>query len=182
MIDAAQVALVLLAAGRGERFGGGKLAADLQGLPLGLHAAQLFAGFGFAQHLVVTAKSGADYGGMGYDVIINPAPEQGQASSLRLGIGKVRAKACLIALADMPFVTDAHIRALLAGFDGDRIASSCEGRLMPPALFGAAHYPGLMALEGDQGARKLLRGAPFVAADARCLADIDTEEDLKRWR
>jgi molybdenum cofactor cytidylyltransferase len=181
MIDADQVALVLLAAGRGERFGGGKLAADLRGLPLGLHAARLVAGFGFAQLLVVTATGGPDYGGMGYQVIVNPAPEQGQASSVRLGIATVCAKACLIALADMPFVTDAHIRALLAGFDGDRIASSCEGRVMPPALFGAAHYQALMALEGDQGARKLLQGALTVEADARCLADIDTVDDLARW-
>jgi molybdenum cofactor cytidylyltransferase len=181
-IDAGDVALVLLAAGQAERFGAPKLNADLQGVPLGLHAARIFARFGFAQHLVVTGKGGPDFAALGYHVIVNTAPELGQASSLRLGVSAVHTKACVIALADMPFVTDDHIRNLLAGFGGDRIASSCAGKVMPPAVFGAAHFPALMALEGDQGARKLLQDAPVVDADARCLADIDTAEDLARWR
>ncbi|MEY2928372.1 MAG: hypothetical protein RL367_2849 [Pseudomonadota bacterium] len=182
VIDADEVAIVLLAAGRSRRFGAAKLDAPLHGQALGLHAAQFYAGFGFAQHLVVKGQGGPDYAALGYTIITNPAPAQGQASSLRLGMGAVRAKACLIALADMPFVTRAHITALLDGFDGDRIASSLDGRTMPPALFGAQHFATLMALEGDQGARLLLRGARAIAGDAKCLADIDHPGDLTHWQ
>ena len=180
-IDASNVALVLLAAGRSERFGARKMEADLNGLPLGLHAAQLFAGFGFAQHLVVVGTSELNFDANGFVTIVNPAPEQGQSSSLRLGICAVTAKACMIALADMPFVTVDHVNAMLAQFDGDRLASSCDTRIMPPALFGERHYAPLAALTGDQGARILLRDAPHVVGDRKCLADIDHPDDLAEW-
>ena len=181
-IDASDVALVLLAAGRSQRFGARKLEADLHGAPLGLHAARLFAGFSIAQHLAVVGPDALAFAAHGFTVIINPAPEAGQSSSLRLGVGAVTAKACLIALADMPFVTRAHVAAMFAQFDGSRLASSCAGRIMPPALFGQQHFAALMNLSGDQGARVLLRDAPFVVGDARCLADIDHPDDLAKWR
>lgn len=180
-IKAGEVALVLLAAGRSERFGARKLEVDLNGLPLGAHAALLFAGFGFAQHLVVVGASALNFGDYGFTPIINPAPEQGQSSSLRLGIGAVTAKACMVALADMPFVTSAHVEALMQGFDGDLIASACDRPVMPPALFGDQHFPALAALSGDQGARFLLRDAPTIMGDPLCLADIDHPDDLTKW-
>ncbi len=181
-IDASNVTLVLLAAGRSQRFGGAKLNAPLNGKPMGLHAAETLAGFGFAARLAVVGRAGPDFAALGYEIMANPAPEQGQASSLRLGVGAVQTSACMIVLADMPFVTSAHIQALLEGFDGDRIASSSDGRTLPPALFGAQHFAALMALEGDHGARALLRGAPCIAGDAKCLADIDHPDDLAHWQ
>jgi hypothetical protein len=56
--------------------------------------------------------------------------------------------AVLVALADMPMVPPAHFAALVAAFDGNRIASQCAGQVLPPAIFGAGHFAALRALSG----------------------------------
>ena len=60
MIEAAKVASVLLAAGRSARFGeADKLAADLNGKPVALHAAEALAGIGLGQLIAVTSEARA---------------------------------------------------------------------------------------------------------------------------
>ena len=86
----------------------------------------------------------------------------------------------LVALADMPLVPTEHIHALASTFDGDRIATSAGGITMPPALFGARHFPSLTALGGDRGGSALLKGAPTVALDPALALDVDRPEDLAR--
>ena len=81
------------------------------------------------------------------------------------------------ALGDMPFVTEAHLRALLAA-DGDMAASALDGQAMPPALFSRTRAQALLGLEGDRGAGRLLADATLVPGDAALLADIDRPSDL----
>jgi molybdenum cofactor cytidylyltransferase len=102
---------------------------------------------------------------------------------VELGVAAAQAagaRAVLLALADMPLVPAEHIRALAAGFDGDRIGTSTDGVTMPPALFGTAHFAGLTALTGDRGGAMRLAGAPTVSLDHVLALDIDTPEDLIR--
>jgi molybdenum cofactor cytidylyltransferase len=177
-------ALVLLAAGLGRRFGGDKLLADLHGRPVGLHAAETLAALPFATRIAVTGAGGPDYAAYGYHVVRNPAPDQGQAGSLRLGVRAARAAgalAVLVALADMPCVTAGHLRRLLdaGGCDAALVASTDGARRTPPALFGRAWFDRLEGLEGDQGARTLLADAVAVTAHARDLVDVDTPAALR---
>ena len=85
-----------------------------------------------------------------------------------------------MALGDMPLVPRSHIQALAAGFDGNRMATRAAGVNMPPALFGVEHFPGLMQLAGDKGARDLIADAPAVDLDADRALDIDTRENLEK--
>jgi len=188
MIAAEEVVLVLLAAGRSERFGAAdKLEADLNGTPLGLHAVATLADLSFRARLAVRSGCALDFAVHGYVDIANPRPELGMSGSVRLGVARARAMgaaAVLIALADMPRVTVAHVRRLLeaGGAAGAVVASSDGMKPTPPALFGRDRFDALLGLTGDAGARDLLRGGRHVVADPAELVDIDTPEELQSLR
>jgi len=187
MIDPAEIAVVLLAAGQSERFGSDKLLVPLQGIPVALHAAARLAAMGTGWRFAVCREASplaAELDALGFDVVVNPDPARGLSSSLALGVERaelVGAKAVLVALADMPFVSAGHLAALLASFDpvtAPVVASERAGVPMPPALFSRNVFDDLRASKGDQGARDLLRRAARVAADPHELADIDRPEDI----
>jgi molybdenum cofactor cytidylyltransferase len=123
---------------------------------------------------------------LGFEVVRNPRPEQGLSRSLAYGIVEVargEARAVLVCLADMPFVSVHHLRNLLAGFDPEStpvVASESKRVPMPPALFARSLFGQLQQLKGDTGARALLRSALLIAAPTAELADIDRPEDLPR--
>lgn len=176
-----RVAALVLAAGRGSRFGGGKLSADLAGQPVIAHVGAALADLPLAQRVLVAAPDVPDLPGFSR-VALDP-PQAPLSRSLALGTAALdEVDAVLIALADMPLVPASHFAALLAAFDGDRLASHCDGQAMPPALFGATHFAALATMEGDRGAGRLLRGAPGLDLPADQALDIDTVEDLVQAR
>jgi molybdenum cofactor cytidylyltransferase len=175
------IALILLAAGRGERFGGGKLTATLAGKPVAHHAAAMLRDVPFVTHIAVIGPQTPPL--PGYRTVMLDPPGAPQARSLALGLAaaiEAGAQAVMVALADMPLVPRSHIMAMLAAFDGDRLASLGPGSPMPPALFGARHFAALAAMEGDRGAGALLRDAPALPLTADAALDIDRPEDLER--
>jgi molybdenum cofactor cytidylyltransferase len=66
------------------------------------------------------------------------------------------------------------------------VATTDEDLLLPPVLFTAKLFPSLLALEGDTGAREVLRGIPrnmgkqIPCKDKRFVVDVDTAEDYKK--
>ncbi len=184
MIGVEETALVLLAAGRSERFGASKLDQDLNGLPLGLHAARALAALPFARRVAVTGRCAIDFAAEGYAVVRNDDPARDMASSVRLGVSAAGdAAAVLLVLADMPGVTAAHVARLFAASEGATVVASGDGeRAMPPVLFAQALFPQLLALRGDHGARDLIRGARQVVAPAGMLVDVDTVAALEGLR
>lgn len=177
------LALVLLAGGQSVRFGGPKLIAPLCGKPLALHAATMLSAMPFAARYAVIGPDVPDLAALGFHTVPLDPPGAPQARSLALGVEAARkggARAVLVALADMPLVPAAHIRALVSGFDGDRIATSSDGVSMPPAIFGHIHFAALAALDGDRGGAVRLKGAPTVPLDPRLALDVDRPEDLAR--
>lgn len=173
----AKVAAVLLAAGRGSRFGGGKLAAGLAGKPLARHAADRLAAMPFARHIAVCSAGTPDL--PGFERIMLSPPGAPLSASITTALSAIAGEqAVLIALADMPLVPASHFSALLAAFAGDRVASAVDGRPMVPAMFGTRHFGALRALAGDKGAGGLLRDAPVVTLDPLLAVDVDTPADL----
>lgn len=178
-MKAEDIACVLLAAGRGTRFGGGKLAAELAGKPLVRHVAERLAMLPFAQHLIVTSDSTPPVAG--FERIGLSPPDAPLSRSIASGIAALSGNSpALIALADMPLVPAAHFARLIAEFDGNCIGTAVAGRIMVPAIFGPGLFPQLMALEGDRGAAPLLRHAPSIPLDEDHALDIDTQDDLVR--
>jgi molybdenum cofactor cytidylyltransferase len=182
----ADPAAVLLAAGLSRRYGAvGKLVAAYRGKPLALHIAEVLEDVPLSQRIAVCRSGDEDLVGLlearGFTVVLNPDTARGMASSLALGIGAVRGDAALVCLADMPNVPPAHLRAVIDAGRLAGIAASATpgGAATPPAYFGRAHFPALLALEGDKGARGLLGGAPLVRASLEELADVDTRADFR---
>ena len=188
--------IAVLAAGRATRFGGGKLDAPLHGKPLGLWAllAAQSLGQSLGQNLggqvcVVSgpqAPAFLDHAPGDWQHISNPLAHQGLGGSLAMAARYAEARGAgrlLVMLADMPFVTGESLRAVVSATTRATVQAACypDGRLGPPACFGADHFGMLAALSGDQGAGALLREARFAhgfAMAPRELLDIDTPADL----
>jgi molybdenum cofactor cytidylyltransferase len=181
---------VLLAAGAGSRFGGGKL------------VARLADGRGVAEtacaHLlpavdrvvaVIPAQPGALEDALraaGAEVVRCDTAAPGMGVSIAYGVSaSADAAGWLVALGDMPLIPSSQHRlvadALRAG--ADIVAPVCQGRRGHPVGFAARFGDELRALEGDEGARAVLarhRGALLELAvdDDAGWQDIDTPSDL----
>ena len=181
------VAVAILAAGQGKRFGSEKLMANLGGIPLGFHIADTLAQMPFGWRIAVCSKGTAltqRFSAAGFDIIANAEPEKGQSHSLHLAVRAVQATeatALLVVLADMPFVTKGHVEKLLAQ-TREIVASTSGDGPMPPALFPREVWPQLLATTGDAGARDLLKDASLVYAPPSELRDIDVPADLRETR
>ena len=174
---------ILLAAGRGRRFGGDKLLALMHapgfgvpgGTPLGVAA---------ARHLVETlpdsvavvrpgdASLVASLAPTGLRIVECANADDGMGASLACGVAATNdADAWVIALGDMPWIAPATIGAvadrLRAG--ADIVAPVHRGTRGHPVGFSRRHLPALVALTGDAGARDLLQ----ANADALTLVDVD---------
>ncbi|WP_128253689.1 nucleotidyltransferase family protein [Falsirhodobacter deserti] len=178
-----RVAGVLLAAGASRRFGAAdKLLAPLKGSPLVAHAARAMAGLPL--RIAVTSSDPVAQvlaaEGVGILCIL---PGQGQSASLRAAVLSVPAEAThlLVMLGDMPFVTADDLAVLLAADPAIPHCAVQGGVPQPPALFPKAWWPQLLALGGDQGAGRILRGlgpASCHRLPAASLRDIDLPADL----
>jgi molybdenum cofactor cytidylyltransferase len=184
---------ILLAAGRGRRFDPeglrNKLLQPLAGgEPVVVASAHNLLSVLSRVIAVVPPQDGgvaAALRALGCEVVLCEEADSGMAASLVTAIthSLPQADAWLVALGDMPFVAPATLRALLAAVEegADIAAPVYEGRRGNPVAFGARYLPALLALEGEHGARALLKAAPVVEVavdDPGILRDIDTPGDL----
>jgi molybdenum cofactor cytidylyltransferase len=188
MLQPDQVALILLAAGRSRRFNDGdKLAEPFLDKPLAYHVVTAFEALPFLARIAVVSDTDLDFAAIGYDVVENPDPSLGRARSLCHGVTRAKqlgAEGVLVALADMPRVTAAHIRRMMDAADGPAtiVASSDGKNPTAPALFGKDMFPALLKLDDEDAAIDLIRCGHHVIAPAAELVDIDTQDDLQQLR
>lgn len=189
MIEAANIAVILLAAGTSQRFGtDDKLLAPLAGEPLALHAARHIALLAPRRRIAVCRDDRGTLARLlaahGFEIVVNPHPEHGLSRSLSCGIAEAARgpdEVAMVCLADMPFVGTGHLRKLMARFDPVKapvVASTNGEAAMPPALFARALFETLRSGEGDRGGKALLADAALVPAPAGELVDIDRPDDL----
>lgn len=187
----ARVSAIVLAAGLSRRMGFNKLTADLCGAPMLSRVLELVASYGFYERLLVTTENvvGEVIIPEGFTVVINRNPEEGQSSSLRLGVSTARGDAYLFFPADQPFLTHAVPDRLIAGYNGRAIrVPTVGGEPRSPALFPALLRDELLELRGDVGGRSLYKKhftlCEYIAFDdiAGMLRDIDTPDDLDSAR
>jgi molybdenum cofactor cytidylyltransferase len=189
------VAALVLAAGRSSRYadatgGANKLLADFAGKPLLRHAVDAALASRARPVVVVTGHDAAAIGealaGLPLTFAHNPDFANGMASSIRRGLLALPADAsgALMLLADMPLVGVQAIDRVIAAFEAQpsslAIVPTVAGEWAHPVLIARLLFAELAALEGDAGARRLLRRRSDVATielgDARLLADTDTPE------
>jgi molybdenum cofactor cytidylyltransferase len=187
-----RVGVIVLAAGRGSRFGDAapKTLARLGERPLVAHAVTSAKASGLRPIVVVVgcqAPDVADAAGRDVEVIENPYWEEGMSTSLRAGLAAVLADrtvtAMTVALADQPRIgAEAYRRLVLAHADGAELAvATYGGKRGHPVLIGRAYFEEAMKMTGDQGARTLLAKPDVV--EVPCdgtgeATDVDTPADL----
>jgi molybdenum cofactor cytidylyltransferase len=185
---------VVLAAGRSTRMGGpNKLLAEIAHRPLVRIAAEEALKSRAKPVIVVAGHQRVEVekvlAGLPISVVHNPDFADGLGTSLKAGIAAVPADAdgAIILLGDMPQIDAALIDRLIGAFDPDRgalvVVPTFEGKRGNPVLWSRRFFPDLMAVEGDVGARHLIKhfGEAVVevpVAGKAALVDVDTPEAL----
>jgi molybdenum cofactor cytidylyltransferase len=184
------VAAMVLAAGSSSRFGAPKLLAQLDGRPVLQHVLDTLAAVGSVEVIVVLGSHADDVEARitwrTERRIRNPRPEDGLASSLRLGLAAMRPdiEAVLIALGDQPTLRPDVIAALLAadpvGLAPAIVPVYASGEGANPVLLRRSAFVLAAGLGGDQGLGRVLAQTPDVlrVAVSGGLPDVDTRADL----
>lgn len=187
------VAALLLAAGRGVRFGGDKRQARLGDGRTLLETTLALAREGFDEvWLVLRPEDDPGAWELPADVRLVRCAEaaRGMGHSLAAGVAALAggSAACAVAvmLADMPWIAPASLRALRAQADARHILlPTFHGVRGHPVLFGRAWWPELLQCRGDTGGRPVLAAHPDACRqldlhDPGVLRDIDRPQDVCR--
>ncbi len=182
------IAGLVLAAGGGVRFGAdSKLLAELDGRPLLQWAVDAACGVAELERVVVVLGARADevmpavrFGRA--ETVVCAGWVNGQAVSLRCGLESLAgASKVIVTLGDAPLVTSAVISMFVGEPGGTRAVYN--GRPGHPVVLGGDQIAALQSLQGDRGARDLLRGGPVIEVGHLCSGrDVDTLDDLEAIR
>jgi|HubBroStandDraft_1064217.scaffolds.fasta_scaffold35104_4 molybdenum cofactor cytidylyltransferase len=198
----ARLEAIVLAAGSGSRFGGGKLTHPWRGGAL-IDGA-LGAAFA-APARTVTVVTGADprveAAACAFAERVGETARlrfthcddhaEGMGATLRAGVASLPTDAAgaFVFLGDMPLIPPTIPPKLAAALANGAPAGApvFDGQRGHPVLFSAALFPQLRAARGDQGARETLRAlGPALALvetdDPGILTDIDRPADLDEAR
>ena len=182
---------VLLASGSGRRFGGNKLLARVDGIPLYRRAMAALAPAPFARRAVCSPypeilSAGA---ALGFLPLRNLRAAEGISASIRLGLAHMAGMdGVLFSVCDQPFLTTESIINLINAFEESKngiCALAWRGRRGNPVVFPADLFGELAALTGDTGGGAVLRRHPdrLVLVEAvfpKELEDVDNPGDLPR--
>ncbi len=186
------IAAVVLAAGSSLRFGdSNKLLAKLDGKPVLTHVLDCVVSLSLSTKIVVVKPADQEVTSLidtrVFHIVENGNARDGMGSSISTGIrasGDV--DGAIVVLGDMPSIKQSTYLELLAAFqehpDKSIFAPLYEQRRGHPVLFRRRHFPDLMALTNDTGAKRILaeNESVFLAVptrDAGVLSDIDVPAD-----
>jgi molybdenum cofactor cytidylyltransferase len=196
------VGAVLLAAGAGSRMGGKpKSLLELGGVPLVMRQLIALSGAGVDEVAVVLGHHApaieAAIGQFPITLVRNPAPDDGQASSVRLGLQALspRLDAVIVALADQPLIDAQDITALISAFRkrGDKVmvvprVKAADGSTAPgnPVIFDAALREQWLSGSANLTCRNWREANPdrvswLETENQHYRMDVDTPEDLQRF-
>ncbi len=186
------MACLVLAAGKGARFGLKKQLVTIDGQPMinkvllelkPIFCEDLFVVVGAYKDEVISVINHLAH------PIINDNWPKGIGSSISAGIRKISRYAkydsILIALADQVGLKQSDYQLLISNFDGDRVVATnyknCSG---VPAVFPSSYFLKLNFMDVEQGAKSILNDKKnnILGIDLEgSLMDIDTRKDLENY-
>jgi len=189
---------LLLAAGRGARFGGAKLLAPLPssshgvsaGTPIGVAATMHL--MSALNDVIAVVRPGDSLlqhalAGTGANVVVCECAAEGMGASLACGVAAARdAEGWIVALGDMPWIAPPTIAAVADAIkDGAEIAApSYRGERGHPVGFARSYGRALSTLGGDEGARTIIAARQWAMRlvevdDPGAIRDVDHPGDLQ---
>ncbi len=191
-----RLALLLLAAGQSSRMrGADKLLEPIAGQPLLTHMIGQAQATGRPVYVTLPALDHPRASTLqGATSIAVPDAGEGMGASIRRGISALpsNTEGVLMLPADMPELTTGDFTKLIKGFEGPegpilRATGTEAGEIRQghPVLFPRRCFTALTTLQGDAGARSVLRGEDLkliALPAARALTDLDTPEAWAAWR
>ncbi len=196
------VGAVLLAAGAGSRLGGRpKSLLELDGVPLIVRQLMALSGAGVDEVVVVLGHHAqaieAAIRHRPATRVFNPAPDAGQAASVRIGLQALspRIDAVMVALADQPLITAQDIAALISAYRQRGGKSMVVPRVLAtdgskapgnPVMFDAGLRAQWLAGGNELTGRLWREQNPervhwFETDNRHYRVDIDTPEDLRQF-
>jgi len=201
-----RIGAVLLAAGEGARLGGrAKGAIEIAGEPLLLRGLRILSEVGVDEVVVVTGHYQSDVAPLltqahalfDNDCLVEvtqPTAHHSQSDSLRLGVKSFSQEidAAMVLPVDMPALTRQDLIALIAAYKhadpGIEFVGPIVGaRPGNPVLFSRRIAAQIVQGEGDFGSGAWRHQRPdwlleWQTDNLHYVTDIDTPEDLDRWR
>jgi molybdenum cofactor cytidylyltransferase len=126
-------------------------------------------------------------------IIFNPRYEEGQGTSLALGVRTIdvntNISAFLVFMADQPLISASLINVLIEEFQKRScqvLRPVCDGLPGHPVIFSYSLCAELKNLAGDEGAQQVLKRLEgkveyLPVKDEAAIFDIDTPENLKEF-
>lgn len=196
-----RIGAVVLAAGQGSRMGNqAKAMLQLQGIPLVKRHLAALRSAGINEIVVVTGYHYEQIEpvvqGLAAQVVRNPNPSVGQASSVRLGVAAIgdRFDAVIMMLCDQPLIDEHDIEELVASFvnrsQGEILVPLVNKTRGNPAVFSGKAIREILAQGPDMYCRKYMDQNPdlvvfFETNNEHFITDVDTLDDLanfeKKW-
>ncbi len=182
-----------MAAGGSRRFDGCKLLTKLGDKTLlqytlenahSLHTRWLYCVTGAWHHEIITAMNKTTLSKT--PVLYHSEWQQGLGKSLAFGVKQLppTCDGVLILLGDQWAIPQHSLQHMLADFDHQHIICAyANNHRTVPALFPKYYFGELSNLQGDQGARHLLRSKQYsvkTIAIPEAMKDIDTRECLRQ--
>jgi molybdenum cofactor cytidylyltransferase len=190
-----EVGLIILAAGKASRMSKPKQLLIYQGNSLISHAVKVGLN-SICKSVVVVLGAYAEQikpqiAKLPVEIVVNPHWGAGMSYSIRAGIAAMNENnsnldAVIIALADQPLISEAVFNRLIQSYQETGniiIAAAYDDIVGVPALFNCALFAELMQLEGDKGAKALMRKYQdqVLAIDIpEAAIDIDTQNDYEK--
>ena len=184
---------IVLAAGTSTRMGQNKLFFALEGETILRRAVGRATAAGLDPVIVVLGyeadRARHELAGLPCRTVVNPDYERDINLSLRTGLAALpaEARAAVVMLADMPFVTTSMIATLVERYrksTSPLVISDYAGVNAPPMLYDRSLFPELEAMEGEGCGKQVVRRhkseAEAVPWPAAALADLDVPDDYER--
>jgi molybdenum cofactor cytidylyltransferase len=183
---------LILAAGKGSRFGRPKQLAHLHGRPLLEHAVRAMTASPVGRVVVVLGAGAEDVIAQvdlhGAEPVVCERWEEGQSASLAFGLGELaECDAVVVTLGDLPNLsTNAIRRVIAARGDGvEAVRATYAGEPGHPVLLERQLFERLRDVSGDHGARNLLLSVSQREVPCDDLGggeDVDTPAQLDTLR
>ena len=190
-MDSLSVVAIILAAGQSRRMGPvNKLLMEIEGVPMVERVLLAIREGGVDDIYVVTGfereRIESCLGDESLNFVFNESYEEGMGSSLAKGAQAIESEAAagiLVCLGDLPYLGGGTVRELLDEFKkrgGERIVlPSYMGQSGHPIIFPIAYRESLGSLNGDVGAKALIRRerknvVELEVGDESVIRDLDT--------